>query len=100
MKLIVNPAKSTSKALSIVGCSRSNGDRGVDDFYPTPSYAVEKLLEKEMFTGNIWECACGQGDISKVFVEKGFIVHSTDLADRGFGISKKTFLKIQRRNVR
>ena len=76
--------KTTSKALSIVGSSRSNGDRGVDDFYPTPAYAVEKLLEKETFSGNIWECACGQGDISKVFIAKGFSVHSTDLADRGF----------------
>ena len=50
----INPAKPTSKALSIVGSSRSNGDRGVDDFYPAPAYAVEKLLEKEIFTGNIY----------------------------------------------
>ena len=85
--------KTTSKALSIVGSSRSNGDRGVDDFYPTPAYAVEKLLEKEIFSGNIWECACGQGDISKVFIKKGFIVHSTDLLDRGYGIPEKDFLK-------
>src|SRR4028118_77313 len=89
----IPPAKPTSKALSIVGSSRSNGDRGIDDFYPTPAYAVEKLLEKETFTGNIWECACGQGDISKVFIRKGFIVHSTDLTDRGFGIPEKDFLK-------
>ena len=51
------------------------------------------LILKEIFSGNIWECACGQGDISKVFVEKGFIVHSTDLADRGFGIPGIDFLK-------
>ena len=89
----INPAKPTSKGLAIVGSSRSNGDREVDDFYPTPAYAVEKLLEKETFSGNIWECACGQGDISKVFIEKGFSVHSTDLADRGFGIPEKDFLK-------
>ena len=34
----IRPAKPTSKALSIVGSSRSNGDRGIDNFYPTPSY--------------------------------------------------------------
>ena len=85
--------KTTSKALSIVGSSRSNGDRGINDFYPTPAFAVEKLLEKETFTGSIWECACGQGDISKVFIAKGFSVHSTDLADRGYGIPEKHFLK-------
>ncbi len=89
----IHPAKPTSKGLSIVGSSRSNGDRGMDDFYPTPAYAVEKLIEKETFTGSIWECACGQGDISKVLIARGFSVHSTDLADRGFGIPEKDFLK-------
>ena len=69
----IHPAKPTSKGLAIVGSSRSNGDRGRDDFYPTPAYAVEKLLEKEILTGSIWECACGQRDISKVFVEKGLL---------------------------
>ena len=67
----IHPAKHTSKGLAIVGSSRSNGDRGVDDFYPTPAYAVEILLNKEMCTENIWECACGQGDISRVFIAKG-----------------------------
>ena len=49
----IPPAKPTSKGLAIVGSSRSNGDREVDDFYPTPAYVVEKLLEKETFTGSI-----------------------------------------------
>ena len=67
-----------NKALSIVGSSRSNGQRELDDFYPTPLYAVEELLKRETFIGNIWECACGEGDISKVFKSKGFDVISTD----------------------
>jgi hypothetical protein len=74
-----------TKALSIVGSSRNNGEREKDDFYPTPKYAVEELLKREVFNGNIWECACGEGDISEVFLEKGFDVKSTDLIDRGFG---------------
>jgi hypothetical protein len=74
-----------TKALSIVGSSRSNGEREKDDFYPTPKYAVEELLKREVFNGNIWECACGEGDISEVFLKKGFDVKSTDLIDRGFG---------------
>ena len=44
------------------------------------------------FSGNIWECVCGPGDISRVFIAKGFIVHSTDLADRGYRIPEKDFL--------
>jgi len=74
-----------TKALSIVGSSRNNGEREKDDFYPTPKYAVEELLKREVFNGNIWECACGEGDISEVFLKNGFDVKSTDLIDRGFG---------------
>ena len=73
------------KGLSIVGSSRNNGERESDDFYPTPPYAVEELLKREVFSGNIWECACGEGYISEVFKNKGFEVISTDLIDRGYG---------------
>lgn len=55
------------------------------DFYPTPPEAVRALLSVETFTGSIWEPACGDGAISKVLIEAGFEVVSTDLIDRGFG---------------
>jgi hypothetical protein len=74
-----------NKSLSIVGASRNNGDREVDDFYPTPSFAVEELLKRELFVGDIWECACGDGAMSEVFKRNGFDVHSTDLINRGYG---------------
>lgn len=76
---------SNNKALSIVGSSRKNGDREANDFYPTPSYAVESLLERESFEGEVWECACGEGDISETLINKGFKVYSSDLIDRGYG---------------
>ena len=80
-----------TKALSIVGSSRSNGEREKDDFYPTPSYAVDELLKREVFNGNIWECACGDGAISEVFLKKGFEVRSSDLIDRDYGIVENFF---------
>ena len=61
----------STKALSIVGSSRNNGEREAEDFYPTPPYAVEEPLKREVFIGNIWECACGEGDISEVFKNCG-----------------------------
>lgn len=82
----------TSKALSIVGSSRNNGEREVDDFYPTPAYAVEELLKREKFTGSIWECACGDGAISSVLEANGYLVMSTDLIDRGYGKGGVNFL--------
>lgn len=72
-------------ALAIAGSSRGNGDREVNDFYPTPAYAVEALLKRETFEGTIWECACGEGDISNVLLAHGHSVISTDLIDRGYG---------------
>jgi len=81
-----------SRASSIVGSSRANGERQKDDFYPTPAYAVEELLKREEFIGNIWECACGDGAISEVLVKKGFDVINSDLVDRGYGV-QLDFLK-------
>ena len=72
-------------SLSIVGSSRLNGEREKNDFYPTPAIAIQALLERETFTGNIWECACGKGDISKVCKEFGYETKNSDLIDYGYG---------------
>ncbi len=74
-----------SKAHSIVGASRKNGARELNDFYPTPPFVVNELLKREEFNGNIWECACGEGDISKVLEFNNYDVISSDLIDRGYG---------------
>jgi len=84
--------------LSIVGSSRNNGEREKNDFYPTPSYAVQNLIDREQFIGNIYEPACGDGAISKVFINNGFDVYSTDLIDRGFGIGNVNFLNYNGKN--
>ena len=82
----------TSSALAYVG-HNSKGDRVKNDFYATPTYATEILLKKEKFVGNIWECACGDGAISKVLINKGYEVYSSDLIDRGYGNTPEDFLK-------
>ena len=65
------------------------------DFYPTPRIATEKLLEREVFEGDIWEPACGDGAISKVLEEKGMTVFSSDLVYRGYG-EQADFLSISK----
>jgi hypothetical protein len=71
---------------SKVSCLNFRHPRRVPhDFYPTPPEAVRALLSVETFTGSVWEPACGDGAISKVLIEAGFEVVSTDLIDRGFG---------------
>lgn len=71
----------------------NNNDRKENDFYPTPEIATIKLLEKESFQGDIWECACGDGAISKPLLSKGYNVYSSDLIDRGYGETGIDFLK-------
>ncbi|MGG0308284.1 NAD(P)-dependent oxidoreductase [Priestia megaterium] len=68
---------------SIVG-HKNDGTREKNDFYATPVYATEALLSKEKFTGEIWECAAGDGAISKVLEQHGYDVYSSDLVDRGY----------------
>jgi hypothetical protein len=68
------------------------GDRQKDDFYATPFEATQKLLDVETFKGNIYEPCCGQGHISKVLIDNGYNVESSDLIDRGYGESSIDFL--------
>jgi len=67
------------------------------DFFPTPRWATFALIENEKFKGNIWECACGDGSMSRVLEESGVRVTSSDLYDRGFGESGVDFLASERR---
>lgn len=73
----------------------SNEEREVNDYYATDPKALELLLEKETFDHNIWEPACGEGHLSKVLVNHGYNVFSSDLIDRGYGIGGCDFLKTQ-----
>lgn len=67
-------------------------NRERDDFYPTPPRATRALLDVEQFYGTIWEPACGDGAISKVLLDAGHDVISTDLIDRGYGTPHRDFL--------
>src|SRR5690349_11658360 len=55
------------------------------DYFPTPAWATHALMHNEEFDGEIWECACGDGAMSRVLESKGNPVHSSDLFDRGYG---------------
>lgn len=69
--------------LKILGVSET-AEREKNDYYATDPKAMYKLLEYESFNKNIWEPACGEGNLSKVLKEHGHNVYSTDLIDRGY----------------
>ena len=75
--------------------------RAAGDYYTTDPTAVEQFVNHHhnhigeftgMFSGRIWEPACGCGNISKVLESNGYHVISTDLYNRGYGNSGVDFL--------
>ena len=66
----------TGNYRSIVGClgahNLTDEPREINDFYATEPKAAEWLIKIEKLNPNIWECACGQGHLSKVFEANGF----------------------------
>ncbi|MBR2922920.1 MAG: hypothetical protein IKC10_06350 [Alphaproteobacteria bacterium] len=63
------------------------------DFFPTPSWATQVLLHYEKFKGNIFEPACGTGNISEVLKKNKYKVFSNDIVDRGYGDWHQDFLQ-------
>lgn len=68
-------------------------ERETNDYYATEPKALELLLQEETFSKDIWECACGEGHLSKVLKNHGHKVFSTDLIDRGYGLGGIDFLQ-------
>lgn len=105
INIITEPQKTDNDSLSVVEAQvmrqgntalRLLGDgnkREFADYYPTPAYATEALLSKETFDGEVWEPACGGGHISKVLIDNGYKVKSTDIIDYGYGEPNINFLR-------
>src|SRR6056297_2922754 len=68
------------------------------DFFPTPPWATFALADNEDFNGDIWECACGDGAMSRVLEDANPNVFSSDLYNRGYGEPGIDFLKHQRKS--
>lgn len=74
-----------------------NPDREKDDFYATPDWAIDALLDRETFQGEIWEPACGDGAICKRLEHYGYKnIYATDLIERGYGDTGLDFMNMRR----
>lgn len=67
------------------------------DYYATDPVAVDLLLANPIAgrlfrTSVVWECACGDGSLSKALLRNGIKTYSSDIADRGFGQTGIDFL--------
>ena len=65
--------------------NHSEHDREINDYYATEPRVIAELLERETFSDLIWECACGEGHLSKELEKLGKTVYSSDLINRGYG---------------
>lgn len=79
-------------AIKTLGASNhAEHERQVDDYYATDPIALELLLEEGIELDSVLEPCCGEGHLSKVMIEDGIDVTSSDLIDRGFGSVKSIF---------
>lgn len=73
----------THSVFKVLGSSHhTQQERQHEDYYATDPKAARLLLEVEDFDGCIWEPACGEKHLSKVFEERGYDVRSSDIVDR------------------
>ena len=90
--------KPNMKSALMIGFNPST-ERQKNDFYATNPKALKLLLEKLKeddleLNNNLWECSCGQGHLSKVLINSGYEVKSSDVIDRGFG-NVEDFLQVK-----
>ena len=73
--------------------NHTEAERQVNDFYATDPVAIDKLASVYRIPRVVWECACGEGHLSRRLIERGHQVMSSDLIDRGYGYVRYDFLK-------
>lgn len=71
-------------------------EREVNDYYATDPFAAEILIMVEPLLSSIWECACGEGHLAKVFAKYNKLALASDLINRGYGNTFVDFLKTDR----
>lgn len=64
--------------------NHTDKEREKDDYYATDPIAIDKLLAVENISPIVWECACGEGHLSKRLKQYHKTVFSTDIVDRGY----------------
>ncbi len=75
--------------------NHTNEEREENDYYATDPVAIDELFKVEDFGDVIWECACGEGNLSKRMEAFGKTVISSDLIDRRYGDSGVDFLQYE-----
>lgn len=80
--------------------NKSAKDRPATDFYPTPLEVTVALLRFLNIPKDkiIWECACGEGHMSRAMENMGYHVVSTELNHESYGEGDVDFLTCKPRS--
>jgi hypothetical protein len=62
------------------------------DWWVTPAWATEALLESERLPRCVWDPCCGDGAMVRPIMAAGHIVMASDLHYRGYGTGETDFL--------
>lgn len=71
-------------------------ERVENDYYATDPNAINRLKKHYDLPHVVYECACGEGNLSKRLKKLGHRVYSSDLVDRGWGNVGVDFLKVDK----
>lgn len=63
----------------------------VDEHYVEPEWVSERLFAMEVFSGKIWDPACGFGRIVVSALGAGYEAYGSDLVDRGWDSTTQDF---------
>lgn len=85
--------------MTLGASNHTEKEREENDYYATDPIAIDKLLTKEKPSFNIWECACGGGNLLNRLKELGFNAFGTDLIDRGCGTAPRDFFNFDKKDV-
>lgn len=71
-----------STFVTLGASNHTDKERQKEDYYATDPIAARLLLDVEPFEGKIWECACGEKHLARVFEDAEYEVRSSDIVDR------------------
>ena len=86
----------------IFGAKTNGSERDKHDFYatnPKAIYASKEMFVETKLSHKVWECACGEGNISEALKALNYKVFSSDLIDRGYADRQIDFLNYEKQDV-
>lgn len=84
-----------STYITLGASNHTSKQRQTNDYYATEPVAIDGLAHIWDIPHMVYECACGEGHLSKRLEELGHKVYSTDLINRGYGKGDVDFLQVK-----